>query len=186
MSKLICNENKVIVGSGQSASSSIVRKQRLNDAYSPPDRFSPSKFIPTDLQPATREQGDLVVRTMLDQDQVEIYQNTTMCALGSELTHDRPDGVLRTNIATHHFTNFERLIYAVMDDDAATIDRLAIPLEELACFEFEDGANILNFAIEQERVNIVLHLAQLTSNKPDIRKKLLQHKFRQDQICAVH
>ena len=92
----------------------------------------------------------------------------------------------RTNIATHHFTNFERLIFAITDDDVATIDRLGIPLEDLASFEFESNANILNFAIEQERINIVQHLAVLTKNRPDMRKKLLEHRFRSDEISAVH
>lgn len=74
----------------------------------------------------------------------------------------------------------ERLIFAISDDDVATIERLAIPLEDLAKMEFENNANILNFAIEQERVAIVQHLAHLTRFRPEIRKKLLEHKFRQD------
>ena len=96
------------------------------------------------------------------------------------------NGLARTNIATHHFTNFERLIFAITDDDVFTIDRLGIPLEDLASFEFENNANILNFAIEHERVNIVLHLAKLTKDKPEIRKKLLEHPYRQDEILAIH
>ena len=93
---------------------------------------------------------------------------------------------MRTNIATHHFTNLERLVFAITDDDVATLDRLAIPLEELSKIEFENNANILNFAIEHERLNIVLHLANLTKHRPEIRSKLLEHRFRQDKICAVH
>ena len=76
---------------------------------------------------------------------------------------------MRTNIATHHFSNLERLVFAITDDDVATIDRLAIPLEDLAKIEFENNANILNFAIEYERVNIVVHLANLTQHRPEIR-----------------
>ena len=40
--------------------------------------------------------------------------------------------MLRTNIATQHFTNYERLIFAITDDDVATFDRLNIPLADLA------------------------------------------------------
>lgn len=80
--------------------------------------------------------------------------------VGDILTGEHHPGTLaRTNIATLHFSNFERLIFAITDDDVATIDRLGIPLEDLARFEFDNNANILNFAIEHERVNIVLHLA---------------------------
>ena len=64
-------------------------------------------------------------------------------------------GMLQTNIGTQHFTHFERLIYAITDDDIATLDRLEIPIEDLVSLEFEGQANILNYAIEQERVNIV-------------------------------
>jgi len=39
-----------------------------------------------------------------------------------------------TNIATMHFTSFERLIFAISDDDIVTFDRLAIPIEEIAKF----------------------------------------------------
>ena len=88
------------------------------------------------------------------------------------------EGLARTNIATHHFTNFERLVFAISDDDVATLDRLSIPLEDLVKLEFDNNANILNFAIEQERINIVIHLAYLTKNRPDIRKKMLEHRFR--------
>ena len=54
----------------------------------------------------------------------------------------------RTNIATQHFTNFERLVFAISDDDVQTFDRLGIPIEEVANFEFDGGQNVLNFAIE--------------------------------------
>jgi len=108
-----------------------------------------------------------------------VYQNvTTNTVVGDFQLEQQRTGLMRTNIATHHFTNFERLIYAIMDDDVATIDRLGIPLEELASLEFEGNANILNFAIEQERISIVLHLADLTNNRPEVRRKLLEHRFR--------
>ena len=51
-------------------------------------------------------------------------------------------------------------------------------MDDLVKLEFENNANILNFAIEQERVNIVMHLAYMTRFRPEIRKKLLEHKFK--------
>ena len=77
-------------------------------------------------------------------------------------------------------------MFAISDDDVSTIERLAIPLEDLVKLEFENNANILNFAIDQERVAIVVHLAYMTRHRPEIRRKLLEHRFRQDEICAVH
>ena len=52
--------------------------------------------------------------------------------------------------------------------------------------ELEGGFNVLNFAIEQERVNIVKHLASLTADKPEQRQMLLGNKHGKDKICAVH
>jgi len=94
--------------------------------------------------------------------------------------------LIRTNIATQNFSNLERLMFAITDDDVATFDRLDIPLEDLANLEFEGGTNVLNFAIEQERANIVQHLADLTTNRPEIRKTLLEHRFRNDHVSAIH
>ena len=54
----------------------------------------------------------------------------------------------RTNIATHHFNSYERLIIAISDDDVTTMDKMAIPLEDLARIEFDGGANVLNLAID--------------------------------------
>ena len=93
---------------------------------------------------------------------------------------------MRTNIATQNFSSLERLIFAITDDDVSTFDRLGIPLEDLANLEFEGGANVLNFAIENERIAIVQHLAVLTKERPMIRRSLLEHRFRMDQISAVH
>ena len=83
----------------------------------------------------------------------------------------------RTNIATHHFSNLERLLFAIYDDDATMFDKMGIPLEDLAKIELDDGANVLNMAIDQERLNIILHLADLTKHRPEIREKLLTHQF---------
>ena len=51
---------------------------------------------------------------------------------------------------------------------------------------FEQGLNILNFAIENERINIVVHLDSITKAYPEIRRELIEHKFRKDQITALH
>lgn len=111
-----------------------------------------------------------MVRYSDDGDQIDVYHNiTTHTVVGDIAIEPQNGGLARTNIATHHFTNLERLVFAITDDDVATIDRLAIPLEDLAKLEFENNANILNFAIEHERVNIVLHLAHMTRNRPEIR-----------------
>lgn len=62
----------------------------------------------------------------------------------------------------------------------ATFDRLGIPIEQVASFEFDGGTNVLNFAIEQERINMVNHLAQLTKDKPSVRQRLIEHRFGKD------
>ena len=92
----------------------------------------------------------------------------------------------RTNIGTQNFGNFERLVFAITDDDVTTFSKFQIQLEDLAKLEFEGGTNILNFAIENERVSIIQHLASLTEERPEIREELLNHRFRPDQLCAVH
>ena len=51
---------------------------------------------------------------------------------------------------------------------------------------FEQGLNILNLAIEHERVNMVLHLDTITKNYPKVREDLLKHKIRKDHITALH
>lgn len=94
--------------------------------------------------------------------------------------------VMRTNIATQNFNSLERLMFAITDDDVGTFDKIGIPLEDLSLLEFEGGANVLNFAIENERIAIVQHLAELTEERPEIRNRLLNHRFRQDRLAAVH
>lgn len=56
----------------------------------------------------------------------------------------------------------------------------------LPTIQFEQGLNILNFAIENERINIVVHLDMITKGYPDVRRELIEHKFRKDQITALH
>lgn len=117
-------------------------------------------------------------------------QNFVLCDTEDGTSNQAADAnkttCIRTMIATQNFSSIERLIFAITDDDTVTFDRLGVPLEDLANLEFEGGANVLNFAIEHERPNIMAHLAKLTEEKPIIRKKLLEHRFRQDQLAAVH
>ena len=73
--------------------------------------------------------------------------------------------------STHHrqtenFTGGERLIFAITDDDVETFIKLKVPIEELKFLRFDTDLNILNFAIDQERPNIVKHLAAITSDHP--------------------
>ncbi len=93
---------------------------------------------------------------------------------------EHPSAIGRPNIATHNFSNFERLIFAITDDDVATFDRLGMQIEDVANLEFDAGACVLNFAIEQERIAMVYHLAHLTKNKPHIRAQLVEHRFGKD------
>lgn len=94
--------------------------------------------------------------------------------------------LIRTNMATQNFSTQERLLFAITDDDIPTFDKLGIPLCDLVKLRFEGGTNILNFAIEQERPNIVSHLAHLTAGRQDLRLELLEHRFRVDQLAAIH
>ena len=51
---------------------------------------------------------------------------------------------------------------------------------------FDKMMNILNFAVDQERVNIVDHLAKLTQGRDDLKKELVDYKFGQNQNSAIH
>ena len=96
--------------------------------------------------------------------------------------------ISENNPSSHsaNFENLQRLIFAIIDDDVESFDKLSIPIEKLPSLMFEQGLNILNLAIEHERVNMVLHLDSITKNHPKIREDLLKHKIRKDQITALH
>lgn len=79
----------------------------------------------------------------------------------------------QTNIATHVFSSFERLILAITDDDVTTFDRLSIPIAEVVKIELDGGLNVLNLAVDQERLQIIRHLAKLTANAPELRNQLV-------------
>ena len=49
-------------------------------------------------------------------------------------------------------TKVDRLIYAIRDDDVETFKKLGVPFEEYINLSFDHGMNILNFAIDQERM----------------------------------
>ena len=61
------------------------------------------------------------------------------------------------------------MLFAIYDDDVGTFEKMGMSLEDLAKLELDDGANVLNLAIEQERLNIILHLAEITKSRPEIR-----------------
>lgn len=77
-------------------------------------------------------------------------------------------------------------MFAINDDDWQTLEALPISLEELVQIQFENGGNILNFAIDNERVAIVQHLAKMTEGRPDLKRELIEHRFRLDQFQAIH
>lgn len=81
------------------------------------------------------------MQASLDSEQMDLYANTMDIV-------EHPSAIGRPNIATHNFSNFERLIFAITDDDVATFDRLGMQIEDVANLEFDAGACVLNFAIE--------------------------------------
>ena len=96
-------------------------------------------------------------------------------------------GLMSSNhIASENFTGGERLIFAITDDDVATFEQLKVPLDELAFLRFDTDLNILNFAIDQDRPNIVKHLAAITADDPALQKELTSHKFGNCLVQAVH
>ena len=46
--------------------------------------------------------------------------------------------------------------------------------------QMEGDMNILNFAIDNERVKIVEHLASIAKENPEFGEKLVQHRFSKD------
>ena len=90
------------------------------------------------------------------------------------------------HMATSNFSPSERLILAITDDDVAAFRQQNFALEEIAHMRFERMMNILNFAIDQERVNIVAHLARITKDTPDLQQHLVNYKFGQNQHSAIH
>ena len=46
--------------------------------------------------------------------------------------------------------------------------------------------NILNFAIDQERMSIINYLAIVTADNPELQKKLATNRFDKNEIQAIH
>lgn len=84
-----------------------------------------------------------------------------------------------TYMGSDNFTLNERLIFAITDDDVETFKRLAVSVDDLPNMRFDTDLNILNFAIDQERVKIVKHLAEITANRQDIREQLYTYRYGQ-------
>ena len=51
---------------------------------------------------------------------------------------------------------------------------------------FDRMMNILNFAIDQVRINIVDHLAKITKDRKDLQEHLIDYKFGQKPCSAIH
>ena len=85
-----------------------------------------------------------------------------------------------------NFSPSERLVLAITDDDVAAFKQQNFSVEELVSMRFDKMMNILNFAVDQERVNIVDHLAKLTQGRDDLKKELVDYKFGQNQNSAIH
>lgn len=90
------------------------------------------------------------------------------------------------HMATANFSPSERLILAITDDDVAAFRQQNFALDEIISMRFDRMMNILNFAIDQERVNIVAHLARATKDRPDLQEHLTNYKFGQNQNSAIH
>ena len=61
----------------------------------------------------------------------------------------------------------KRLIIAISDDDPKNFAKLNFSMEDLANVRIEDDMNILNFAIDNERVEIIKYLGQLAKEYPE-------------------
>ena len=83
-------------------------------------------------------------------------------------------------------TKVDRLIYAIRDDDVETFKKLGVPFEEYINLSFDFGMNILNFAIDQERMSIINYLAIVTADNPELQKKLATNRFDKNEIQAIH
>ena len=89
-------------------------------------------------------------------------------------------------MATSNFSPSERLIFAITDDDVGTFQRLGLSLDDIVNLRFERMMNILNFAIDQERVRIIAYLAEITKDRKDLQQHLVNYKFGQNLNQAIH
>ena len=68
----------------------------------------------------------------------------------------------------------EKLIVAIAEDDVCRLQECGYGAAELADLVFEGGMNVLNLAIEQERISIVEYLAMIYPGRPE-RQKLVDN-----------
>jgi len=71
---------------------------------------------------------------------------------------------------------------AIAEDDTTKLQSLQIPAKQLISRRFDDGMNVLNLAIDQQRVNIVQYLASTLSEQD--KQSLMRHRYL--GISAIH
>ena len=60
----------------------------------------------------------------------------------------------------------QTLNQAVIQDDVDMLKGLALSIDELTAFKFEDDMNILNYVIDQESHRILGYLANILKDRP--------------------
>ena len=91
-----------------------------------------------------------------------------------------------TQMGTTLSTPGKRLMIAITDDDPVNFARQGFTPEELQSMYLEGDMNILNFAIDNERIEIVKYLATIASKFPEFKAELINHRFSKDYIQAIH
>ena len=74
----------------------------------------------------------------------------------------------------------QRLLIAITDDDPKCMERLNFTPEEIINFRMEGEMNILNFAIDNERIEIIKFLASIGKKLPRFAEILLNYRFGKD------
>ena len=67
-----------------------------------------------------------------------------------------------------------------------TFEKLNITPEDLLSYRMEGEMNILNFAIDNERVEIIRYLAKLSKRFYEFGQELVNYRFGKDQTQAIH
>ena len=73
-----------------------------------------------------------------------------------------------------------RLIIAITDDDSAHFEKLNLTPEDLLSYRMEGEMNILNFAIDNERIEIIRYLAKLSKKFYEFGQELVNYRFGKD------
>ena len=71
---------------------------------------------------------------------------------------------------------------AITDDDPVNFARQGFKPEELQSMYLEGDMNILNFAIDNERIEIIKYLATIAGKFPEFKRELINHRFSKDYI----